>query len=240
MDYKKSTRLLEELLDAKVSIEGEDVVLLRGGEEVRAKYGYAPLALAIFMPKEKAWAALKALYGEEPERAYREYLRIPMRACWLSRAVAKAIAMRLAGKGTENLDDEVARRWPNVCGEVNAFSEAMKLVTKMNELGMTAAFYQEEKEGEVRTAYGSLRVKKSSPEDARFMKELRALLEEDKELFEEVMEILGESKGCFDLAKAVDLVEEKLPKYGMVRAKIRERAAELARDILYKVKREGL
>ena len=238
MDYKKSTRLLEELLDAKVSIEGEELLIGRGDKELRVRYGFAPVAIAVFMPKEKAWAALEAVYGPRPEEAYKRYLAVPMRACWLNKAVASAIARRLGGEEVaEKLDEEVAKRWPNVCGNVNAFTEALKLVTKMNEQGMTASFQKEDKEGVLKTPYGPIRVRKASPEDEKFLKEMRRLLEEDRETFEEVLRLLGESKSCFDLAEIVRLSEDKLIKYGFIRAKLRERAEELAKEVLFRVRR---
>ncbi|NPA85596.1 MAG: hypothetical protein GXO07_06315 [Crenarchaeota archaeon] len=234
MDYKESTRLLEELLGAKVSIDGSAARLYKDGIELEAPV-LAAKALALFMKPEKAWAALEALYGPNPREAYRRYSEIPGRACWLTKAVARAIARRLAGAGADRLEEELARRWPNVCGDVNAVSEALKLVTRMNELGMSASFKQGEGGGHVITPYGELRIRKSDPEDARFLRELRELLEEDRDLFRRTLSALLSSEGCGGLAEAVSL-SEALHKYGFIRARLRERAKELAARAMRTVK----
>ncbi|HIH90593.1 hypothetical protein [Ignicoccus hospitalis] len=235
MDYKKSTRLLEELLGVTASVRPPKLFVYKDCEGLEVPLSAFPVALAVFMPAEKAWAALRALYGEDPRRAYEEYLRRPSKACWLSREVAKAIAYRLGGKRPKGLEREVEKRWPNVCGPVDAFSEALKLTTALNEVGISASFYKGDKEGEVRTPYAVIKVKRSDPVDERFLKELRELVQKDAELGKRVLSLIGARGSCVELAEAVKLSEELLG-YGFLRTKLREKAEELAKEALARSK----
>ncbi len=232
--------LVEEILGLIPTVEGmsDGEVLLKPKDPLLLE------AIALYVRPEKARPLLRILFSEDKEvrrRAYEEYLKYPYskgRPCWLHRALAKAVSQIMMGKDAiPKLSEELRKRWPRVCREVDVLPEALKLVTDMNEKGYTASSKVEGDEITLNTSFGPLKLERRKAEDLMLIRELRELLRNDKEKFEKAMELLGaDLSGCFDLAEMVNFMED-IPKYGFIRLRLRRKAKDLAYKVSLRAKR---
>ena len=240
MDLKELAELISSSLGLKADVDGSEIVISDGKESVRAEPGYSLQGIALWVEPKKAWAVLRILYGEgsQVKRAYEEYKGLPYttsgKVCWLHKALAKAVSQRV--KGAEKarvlswLEDQVYRRWPNVCGEVDALPEVTKLVTTLNSMGISSSVNLVDKDVELRVRGYKLLLKRRSPYSLLLAKELRRLAENER--FEQLVKFLsGEVGGCKDLAEMM-VLRKSLEGFPLVKHMLLERATELAERLV--------
>lgn len=233
--------LIEEILGLRPTVEG-----LSDGECILKPNDPLILeAIALYVRPEKAKPLLRILFSNDKEvrrKAYEEYVKYPYsrgKPCWLHRALAKTVSQLLMGKSgaLAKLSEELRKRWPRVCGEVDVLPEALKLVTDMNEKGYSATSRMEGDEIIINTSFGQLRLKRRSAEDLMFVSELRDMLRKDKEKFERALELTSSDlASCFDLAEIVNFMED-IPEYGFTRLRLRRKARDLAYKVSLRAKR---
>ncbi|UXD22261.1 hypothetical protein IPA_03000 [Ignicoccus pacificus DSM 13166] len=237
--------ILENSLGLKVGVEDGKIRISDGKEEVLAEPGYTLPAIALFVEPRKAWSVIRILYGDKAQakKAYDEYKELPYttsgKVCWLHKALAKAVNQRVKGADKERvltwLEDQVYRRWPNVCGEADSAPELTKLVTELNSLGVSASMNLDKSEVELKVRNYTLRLRRRSPQSLKLIKELRKLAKENHEIIPDLVKLMSDPASCLDLAKALKLREE-LKKYPMIRDKLLESATALAEKMIKRTK----
>ncbi len=233
--------LIEEILGLMPTIEGisDGEVLLKINDPLILE------AIALYVRPEKARPLVRILFSNNKEimkGAYEEYIKYPYskgRPCWLHKTLAKTVSQVLMGKkgALAKFSEELRKRWPRVCGEVDVLPEVLKLVTDMNEKGYSATSKLEGDEVILNTSFGQLRLRRREAEDLMLVRELRNILKRNKEKFERALELLSSNlESCFDLAEVVNFMED-IPEYGFVRLKLRKKAKELAYKVSLRARR---
>ncbi len=246
MTPEEVAEIIENALGLKAAVEGNEVVITDGKEEVRAPADYTLASIAMWVEPRKAWSVIRILYGDKAQgrKAYEEYKELPYtttgKVCWLHKALAKAVNQRLKGADKERvlgwLEDQVYRRWPNVCGEVDALPDASKLVTLLNEKGVSASLNLVDKDIELKIRGYPIRLKRRSPKTQKLLKELRKLAKENHETLIELMPLLsGSAKSCIDVARAI-VYRDELKEYPMIRNILLEFAENLSKEIITRLK----
>ncbi|ALU12484.1 hypothetical protein EYM_04350 [Ignicoccus islandicus DSM 13165] len=239
MKAEEIAKEIENRLGLKTSIESDSIIISDGIDSVKAKPSELLMSIALWVEPKKAWSVLKILYGSQSVayEAYEEYKELPYsptgKTCWLYKALAKAVEQRIGGvpksKVLRQLEDKVYRRWPNVCGEIDAQTEVTKLVTELNSLGISSSLTVDGNQLTLRIGSRSLTLERRSPISLLLVKELRKLANEDLELLKELIEI-GNKGGCEGLVSRV-LIRKKLAKYPTIRSMLENEIEEIARDL---------
>jgi len=242
MDPREVAEILSNSLGLKVDVNDDKLLVSNGREVIEVEPGYAVQAIALWVEPRKAWSIIRILYGDKAQarRAYEEYKDLPYtsagKVCWLHKALAKAVNQRIKGADKEKvlswLEDQVYRRWPNVCGEVDVLPEATKLVTMLNNIGISSSVNLKDSDVEVKVRGHLLTLKRRSPYSLLLIKELKRLAKEKGEEFEDIIRLIaGEAASCKDLAKML-VTRASLSGYPLIKHELLTKATEVAQKIV--------